>query len=425
MRPLTIATLCSGGEGVGVGARLAGVTHLWGIEYDDEIAQVARANGFNVLTADVTQVDPADFETPDILHVSPPCPSFSVAKTGGEETAEDVAIAGAVCRFIDVLRPRVFTLENVYGYRNSESWQMIAATLHRCGYQFNYWHLCAADYAVPQTRRRMVVIARRDGATPMCPAATHAPAGEITPMFDDRLPWVGWYEAIEDLIPTLPLAYLLPGQPCPHDPDGRECRDSPYCRGHFADWQEKRLLKEQSFMVTGQYAQSRDADERFVQVSAQESPSQTVTGSNRGDWRAFILSNAATERTDGIVDGDDTSNADVWQGEQEPVQTLRADGGGRVLRAFIVESKNANQEYGDGVREDNEPAFTVVTDHKPSHAPTAYTAGRVVKMTPRCLARFQSFPDWYALPDSNTLACRVIGNAVPTLLYAAVVRSLT
>lgn len=41
----TIATLFSGGEGVGVGAKAAGLDHLWGIEYDDAIASVARANG--------------------------------------------------------------------------------------------------------------------------------------------------------------------------------------------------------------------------------------------------------------------------------------------------------------------------------------------------------------------------------------------
>jgi site-specific DNA-cytosine methylase len=42
--------------------------------------------------------------------------------------------------------------------------------------------------------------------------------------------------------------------------------------------------------------------------------------------------------------------------------------------------------------------------------------GRVVRMTPRALARFQAFPDTYALPDGAALACRVIGNAVPPLL---------
>ena len=50
----------------------------------------------------------------------------------------------------------------------------------------------------------------------------------------------------------------------------------------------------------------------------------------------------------------------------------------------------------------------------------AAIGGRVIKMTPRALARFQSFPDWYELPESNTLAARIIGNAVPPLFMQRV-----
>jgi len=45
----------------------------------------------------------------------------------------------------------------------------------------------------------------------------------------------------------------------------------------------------------------------------------------------------------------------------------------------------------------------------------AYTNGRVVKITVHALARFQSFPGTYRWPDSNALATRIIGNAVPPL----------
>ena len=49
----TFATMFSGGELFGIGAEQAGYKHLWGIEYDDKIASVARLNGFNVMTGDV------------------------------------------------------------------------------------------------------------------------------------------------------------------------------------------------------------------------------------------------------------------------------------------------------------------------------------------------------------------------------------
>ena len=52
------------------------------------------------------------------------------------------------------------------------------------------------------------------------------------------------------------------------------------------------------------------------------------------------------------------------------------------------------------------------------------SSGRVVKMTPRALARFQSLPDSYILPDKASLACTVIGNMVPSLLMQQIVEPL-
>jgi len=51
-----------------------------------------------------------------------------------------------------------------------------------------------------------------------------------------------------------------------------------------------------------------------------------------------------------------------------------------------------------------------------AHQHNLASAGRVVKLSPRCLARLQSFPDSYALPERAALACEGIGNAVPCLL---------
>jgi len=295
------ATLFSGGEGAGLGMVAAGFSHAWGIEHEGKIAQVARDNGFNVLTADILQCDPADFEPIDWLHASPPCPNFSNAKANAEETDNDMALAAKVCEFITVLLPRVFTLENVYQYRNSQSWSTIAKTLLIHGYALNYWHVNMADYGVPQTRKRMIAIARRDGQAPMLPPATHDEKPQAQ-LFGAKRPWVGWYEAIEDLIPTLP--------------------DS-----EFAPWQLSRLPEEFN--------------------------NQLVHGTN----------------ANGIT---------------------------------------ANKYY--------EPAGVVVASlHSKAVMPRAFANGRIVKMTPRALARFQSFPDSYELPESNSLACRIIGNAVPPL----------
>ena len=178
----------------------------------------------------------------------------------------------------------------------------------------------------------------------------------------------------------------------------------------------------------------------------------------------------------------------------QPAQTITSNDNQTGVRAYLVESKNANQQYGDGILHQGEPHTTVITDHKPSHQPKALLlskdkgdysdghrwgeepamtttandagrrrallapggnassfstrdgcepartaestnrvgniprattpAGRVVRMTPRCLARFQSVPDWYVLPEKTALACRIIGNGVPCLMMQRVLESL-
>jgi DNA (cytosine-5)-methyltransferase 1 len=209
----TAATLFSGGGGADIGFSQAGVDVRWGIEQDEAIAQVARENGVSVQVGDVTEADPGSFEAVGVLHASPPCPNFSVAKTGGEETEEDVSLAQGVVRFIRGVQPTLFTLENVWGYRKSESWRLIREALQDEGYRWNAWRLCAADYGVPQTRRRIVVAARQGGPRPTRPPATHAEDPREGGLFGEGLEeWVGWHEAIQDLISGLPETELADWQ---------------------------------------------------------------------------------------------------------------------------------------------------------------------------------------------------------------------
>lgn len=358
----SIATLFSGGEGVGVGARAAGLEHIWGIEVDGDIAAVARSNGFNnVMTADVTQVDPAGFEVPTVLHVSPPCPSFSTANHKRGETERDLALAKATVRFIEALRPPVVTLENVYLYRRSESFRAILRSLHNDGYRFDYWHINAADYGVPQTRKRLLLVAAR-GFAPQMPPATHAAFDDITPMFDPRRPWVGWYEAIADLVPDLP--------------------DS-----EFATWQKDRL------------------------------PVKAIAAQPAGGLRAILVDSA------GWVD-DRGRRVPVTRDSDVPANTIVGNHDRRPMRAFVMSTRafivTGQTKWGCDelqVRGSQAPVTTVPLVKGDWRA---QVAGRVVQMTPRALARFQTFPDSYTLPASKRLACCVIGNAVPPLLYQCI-----
>ena len=313
----TIATLFSGGEGVGVGAKQAGLDHLWGVEYDDAIAQVARNNGFNTITGNV--MDTALMMTllrPDVLHASPVCKNASNAKANGEESPLDIATADATCAYISHFRPDIFTLENVWGYRTFEAFAHILICLKRNGYTVDYWHLNAADYGVPQTRRRLILVARFHGK-PIKPLATHARPEKLTPMFDTRQPWIGWYAAIEDLIDTLEY-------------------------GEFQAWQIPTVnALTDVCLVDCQYEYGNDDPDRPA----------------------------------------------IHKYKHEPFATLAASGYNKPIRMFC----------GPGLQ------------------------AKIINT--RCRARLQSIPDWYQLPSDYKLACTVIGNAVPPLLYQRVIEA--
>ena len=70
------------------------------------------------------------------------------------------------------------------------------------------------------------------------------------------------------------------------------------------------------------------------------------------------------------------------------------------------------------------PSPTVTTAHDATKYRAWLEQGRVVTMTSRALARFQSCPDTYVLPTNNKLASTIIGNGVPCLLSEAIMRQL-
>jgi len=363
-------TLFSGGEGAGIGLQAAGLRHMWGVEYDPAIAAVAQHNGFAVRVADVRAVDYTTLPAVDWLHASPVCTRASNANPNATESPEDIDTAAAVVRALDAIRPQVFTLENVWGYRDFTAFKTICKALGDHGYFWDFEHVNAADMGVPQTRKRLILRASR-GLLPHLPAP---------------VPWVGWYEAIEDLIPTLPESKLAP-------------------------WQLARLPQElrETVLVGGGNTQLAQVDSKS---RAWHEPMFTVTGNTKmGDNRAVLVSNAKTEYGDGMAQG------------TEPAWSVTSQTVGRS-RAVLVDRINASGDRLSTLRQADEPSFAL-TVYSPKHqAPQALLFPRVVSMTPRCLARFQSVPDDYRLPTKRTLAAKVIGNMVPPLLMQRIAENM-
>ncbi|MEH2263694.1 DNA cytosine methyltransferase [Nostoc sp.] len=84
------------------------------------------------------------------------------AKAGkGEETADDLTAPIAVAEAIRQLQLRVFTLENVPRYQNSQSFSIILSALQQEGYSVNYSVVNMAEFGLPQARRRLILVASK------------------------------------------------------------------------------------------------------------------------------------------------------------------------------------------------------------------------------------------------------------------------
>ncbi len=202
----------SGGGLATCGAVAAGLTPIGAVEYDPAIAECYRKNlGDHITVAPIQDIDWTERAVPFWWHMSPVCTRASQANSDGEESELDIAAAQAVVRSIEV-HPPMFSLENVWQYRNFDSFKMIYRALRSNGYNVDYWHLNSADYGVPQTRKRLILVASRIKPVKR-PTPTHAERTKDTgqsSMFDSLPSWVGWYVAIEDLIPTLPESQFAP-----------------------------------------------------------------------------------------------------------------------------------------------------------------------------------------------------------------------
>lgn len=141
----------------------------------------------------------------DLIAGGPPCQGFSNAGMKDPSDPRNTLI-GDFIRIVNEVRPRGFLLENVTGLinlRRGRLWDNVAQELDGLGYKFHVAVLHAADYGVPQMRKRLIVLGARDEAPPPHPDPTHAPAmsGELR-LFGPAETYVNCGEALGD-IPTI------------------------------------------------------------------------------------------------------------------------------------------------------------------------------------------------------------------------------
>jgi len=213
--------LFAGAGGLSRGATLAGIDVTHAIEKDWAAAETYRRNhaGTQLIESDVRAVDPSHLRSrrPFVLFGGPPCQGFSISNQRTRGTANSHNwLFKEFFRFADHLRPEWIVLENVSGLRHTAGGTFERRILNACqrlGYAAAVWTLSAADFGVPQRRKRLFVVARRGRTTPQGP-----------PIGTD--PLVTVQAAIGDL-PILAVgAYIdsLPYRCAPHSSYARSMR---------------------------------------------------------------------------------------------------------------------------------------------------------------------------------------------------------
>lgn len=222
---MTALELFAGAGGAALGLARAGIAHLACVERNRSACATLRAAGFPVVQADVHDVDISAWrERVDLLWASPPCQPGSTAgsRRGATDERDGWPVTLAT---VDACRPTWFLAENVLGWSyHAEGCgpscpachlERVRAELDRRFAFTGAWRMDAADFGVPQRRRRLMLWG---GPLPLAedgPARTHG---------DGRLPWVTLGDAIGDTLTRASCARRA-CYPCDED-HGRACTEA-------------------------------------------------------------------------------------------------------------------------------------------------------------------------------------------------------
>lgn len=222
MNKLNTIDLFAGAGGMTEGFRQAGYQCLFANDFDDLVSATFRRNHPNTLVSaePIEALNPIELMEHlgiekgnlGVLIGGPPCQGFS---TYGKRDPKDLRnqLYRQYLRFLDVFEPKSFVIENVVGILSMLDGKIIADILQHVkalGYAVCHGVVNAADYGVPQVRKRVIIIGTRTKLPIGHPAPTHreptkGTAYQVSLFTEDELPaYINVRQAISDL-PTQAL----------------------------------------------------------------------------------------------------------------------------------------------------------------------------------------------------------------------------
>lgn len=351
---------------------------------------------------------------------SPDCTHFSRAKGGQPKSAKTRALAWVVTRWARDVAPRVIVVENVPEFvtwgpldehgepieeRTGDTFAAWVRRLRRYGYRVDWRVLSACDYGAPTTRKRLFVIARRDGRPIVWPDPTHGP-GRAKP-FRAAAECIDW------------------SIPCPSIVGRKRPLAAATIKRIVAGLKKFVFPAGRPFIVPLTH---QGNDQRSYSV---DEPIRTIAGANRGEMALVMprFSTAFIEKAFGGPNGNSTPGSSILR----PLDTVTATDHNRLVVVALSSESDAQphpalasmlREHFDG----REAEGLLDVDGRPC---------RIVDiglrmLTPAELFAAQGFPPDYRLDVqlggrrlTKTELIRLCGNAVcPPVAEAIVAANL-
>lgn len=201
-----VISLFSGCGGLDLGFKKAGFQTIFATDIWDIACQTLLMNktADEVVCGDIRNMDFKQFKgKAELVIGGPPCPPYSqtrhylINKKGGFEDEKAGFAVPEFFRAIEEIDPKVFVFENVDGFTfktYEEPMAFLKEKSNSLGYTISYRVVNAANYGVPQTRKRFLCIGiKKELGTFVFPQETHSEKGE-----DGKQKWVTCGEVLHD-----------------------------------------------------------------------------------------------------------------------------------------------------------------------------------------------------------------------------------
>jgi site-specific DNA-cytosine methylase len=201
------------------------------------------------------------------------------------------------------------------------------------------------------------------------------------------LPWNGWFDAVVDLLPS--------------------CKQSRLTERQILALEKKGWYGEakRAIAVSSEYLQANGKPGR-----GDELPIGTVTTQSKP--LAVMVGGSTNEHRGIAINGTDPANTITANTEKQVSRAVLVDGKGNSYGSSFTAIDSASPSYGGTANMDRNISRAILIDSSDIRA-----------LDYRCLARLQSFPDWYQWGSSTGKNCKAIGNAIPPLFAQRVIES--